>query len=61
MHLAVAGNCMYWQMLAQAAEVNRDARLSELVELGRPRAQRRLRWTETVIKNLSAQILLTAR
>ncbi|MFC8506635.1 hypothetical protein ACFU3J_05760 [Streptomyces sp. NPDC057411] len=57
LHLAVAGNLVYWQMLTQAAAASRDARLTELVEHGRPHAERQLRWTETMIKNLSAQLL----
>ncbi|MFI8825047.1 hypothetical protein [Streptomyces sp. NPDC053431] len=57
LHLAVAGNGAYWQMLSQAASATRDARLDALVSHCRPRGQRQLRWTESMIKNLSAQIL----
>ncbi|AJF63717.1 hypothetical protein [Streptomyces vietnamensis] len=57
LHLAVAGNCVYWQMLAQAAAATRDSRLTELVEHCEPQAQRQLRWTESMIKSLAAQLL----
>ncbi|MFH8623302.1 hypothetical protein ACH4A8_15580 [Streptomyces vietnamensis] len=57
LHLAVAGNCVYWQMLAQAAAATRDPRLTELVEHCEPQAQRQLRWTESMVKSLAAQLL----
>ncbi|XIE77447.1 hypothetical protein AB6O49_02505 [Streptomyces sp. SBR177] len=57
LHLAVTGNRVYWLMLAQAAAASRDARLTELTGRGLPRAERELRWTETMIKNLAAQAL----
>ncbi|RSS70321.1 hypothetical protein [Streptomyces sp. WAC06614] len=56
-HLTAAGNSLYWEMLAQAAQAARDERLLELASACHPRTLRQMRWTNTLIKNLSPQIL----
>ncbi|MEU3312277.1 hypothetical protein ABZ743_06410 [Streptomyces sp. NPDC006662] len=63
LHLAAAGNSLYWEMLAQVAQVaqvaqaTRDARLLDLASECHPRTLRQMRWTNTMIKNLSPQLL----
>ncbi|MFF8375679.1 hypothetical protein ACF07V_06065 [Streptomyces sp. NPDC015661] len=58
LHPAAAGNLVYWPVLALAAAATRDPRLTEPAGLGPAEpAQRRLRRTEAVIKNLAAHAL----
>jgi hypothetical protein len=47
-------------MLAQAAQATRDQELLELVSSCRPRTLRQMRWTNTMIKVLSPQLLVSA-
>ncbi|MFF4324931.1 hypothetical protein ACFYZT_00235 [Streptomyces sp. NPDC001591] len=57
LHLEAAGNSLYWEMLAQVAQATRDARLLDLASECHPRTLRQMRWTNTMIKNLSPQLL----
>ncbi|PZT70256.1 hypothetical protein DN402_32455 [Streptomyces sp. SW4] len=57
LHLAAAENSLHWEMLAQAAQASRDTGLLELASDCHPRTLRQMRWTNTMIKNLSPQIL----
>ncbi|MEU4732358.1 hypothetical protein [Streptomyces sp. NPDC023588] len=57
LHLDAAGNSLYWEMLAQAAQAARDDRLKELASFCHPRTLRQMRWTNTLIKTLAPQIL----
>ncbi|NJP51901.1 hypothetical protein HCJ93_17975 [Streptomyces sp. SBST2-5] len=56
LHLAAAGNSLYWEMLAQAAQAVRDERLA-LASSCHPQTLRQMRWTNTMIKVLSPQLL----
>ncbi|MFF5638790.1 hypothetical protein [Streptomyces sp. NPDC012825] len=56
-HLAAAHNSLHWEMLAQAAQALRDHRLLALASFCHPRTLRQMRWTNTMIKNLSPQLL----
>ncbi|MFE9776262.1 hypothetical protein ACFYOV_32310 [Streptomyces sp. NPDC005931] len=57
LHLAAARNSLYWDMLAQAAQATRDARLLGLASACHPQTLRQMRWTTTMIKVLSPQLL----
>ncbi|QCD60195.1 hypothetical protein [Streptomyces hawaiiensis] len=57
LHLAAAQNSLYWEMLAQAAQATRDDDLLALVSACHPQTLRQMRWTNTMIKNLSPQVL----
>ncbi|MET9960017.1 hypothetical protein ABZ128_13295 [Streptomyces sp. NPDC006326] len=57
LHLAAAGNSLYWEMLAQAAQAARDERLVALATACHPQTLRQMRWTNTMIKTLSPQAL----
>ncbi|GAA1416452.1 hypothetical protein GCM10009601_08410 [Streptomyces thermospinosisporus] len=57
LHLAAAGNSLYWEMLAQAAQAVRDERLLALASSCHPQTLRQMRWTNTMIKVLSPQLL----
>jgi hypothetical protein len=56
-HLAAAANSLHWDMLTQAAQANRDDRLLELASACQPYTRRQMRWTHTVLKELSPQLL----
>ncbi|GAA3505021.1 hypothetical protein GCM10019016_121340 [Streptomyces prasinosporus] len=57
LHLDAAGNSLYWEMLAQAAQAARDEKLLALASACHPETLRQMRWTNTMIKNLSPQVL----
>jgi hypothetical protein len=57
LHLAAAENSLHWEMLAQAAQATKDTRLLALASACHPRTLRQMRWTNTLIKELSPQIL----
>lgn len=57
LHLGAAGNSLYWEMLAQAGQAAKDARLLHLAAACHPQTLRQMRWTNTMIKNLSPQLL----
>jgi hypothetical protein len=44
-------------MLAQAAQASRDGGLLDLAAACHPQTLRQMRWTNTMIKNLSPQLL----
>ncbi|MDH6546658.1 hypothetical protein [Streptomyces sp. SAI-041] len=57
LHLAATENSLHWEMLAQAAQATRDERLLELASACHPQTLRQMRWTDTLIKQLSPQVL----
>ncbi|MEU5366488.1 hypothetical protein ABZ354_23940 [Streptomyces sp. NPDC005925] len=57
LHLAAARNSLHWEMLAQAAQATRDDRLLALATACHPRTLRQMRWSNTMIKELSPQLL----
>ncbi|KQW07227.1 hypothetical protein [Streptomyces sp. Root369] len=57
LHLAATENSLHWEMLAQAARATRDERLLELASACHPQTLRQMRWTNTLIKQLSPQLL----
>ncbi|MDQ0766459.1 hypothetical protein [Streptomyces canus] len=57
LHLAATENSLHWEMLAQAAQATRDARLLELASACHPQTLRQTRWTDTLIKQVSPQVL----
>jgi hypothetical protein len=57
LHLSAAGNSLYWEMVGQAAQASRDRSLLDLVTDCHPQTLRQMRWTNTLIKQLSAQAM----
>nr|WP_167308162.1 hypothetical protein [Streptomyces tendae] len=57
LHVAAAENSLHWEMLAQAAQASKDCGLLALASSCHPQTLRQMRWTNTMIKNLSPQIL----
>ncbi|MFG3335122.1 hypothetical protein ACGFZZ_24340 [Streptomyces tendae] len=57
LHVAAAENSLHWEMLAQAAQASKDSGLLALASACHPQTLRQMRWTNTMIKNLSPQIL----
>ncbi|MFE2463504.1 hypothetical protein [Streptomyces sp. NPDC059402] len=57
LHVSAAENSLHWEMLAQAAQASKDGGLLALASSCHPRTLRQMRWTNTMIKNLSPQIL----
>ncbi|MDQ0584313.1 hypothetical protein [Streptomyces rishiriensis] len=57
LHLGATENSLHWEMLAQAAQAAKDDRLLALVSSCHPQTLRQMRWSNTMIKNISAQIL----
>ncbi|MGC0334214.1 hypothetical protein RKD23_007204 [Streptomyces sp. SAI-170] len=57
LHLDAAQNSLYWEMLAQAAQATKDDKLLALASACHPRTLRQMRWTNTMIKILSPQVL----
>ncbi|MFI9150227.1 hypothetical protein [Streptomyces sp. NPDC053367] len=57
LHLDAAQNSLYWEMLAQTAQAAKDDRLLALASACHPRTLRQMRWTNTMIKILSPQVL----
>jgi hypothetical protein len=56
-HLAAAHNSLHWEMLAQVAQASKDTRLLALASSCHPQTLRQMRWTNTMIKDLSPQVL----
>ncbi|MFD8374552.1 hypothetical protein ACFV2Z_27870 [Streptomyces sp. NPDC059688] len=54
LHLYATENSLYWEMLAQAT---RNEALLTLASDCHPQTLRQIRWTKTMIKNVSPQIL----
>ncbi|MDX3234124.1 hypothetical protein PV392_00185 [Streptomyces sp. ME03-5709C] len=61
LHLAAAGNSLYWEMVAQAGQATRQEALLDLAARCHPRTLRQMRWTNTMIKTLSPQALTSLR
>ena len=57
LHLAATENSLHWEMLAQAAQATRDERLLVLASACHPQTLRQMRWSNTLIKQLSPQVL----
>ncbi|MFF7946019.1 hypothetical protein [Streptomyces griseorubiginosus] len=57
LHLAATENSLHWEMLAQAARASRDERLLGLVSACHPQTLRQLRWSDTMVKQVSPQLL----
>ncbi|WP_405772830.1 hypothetical protein [Streptomyces sp. NBC_01538] len=57
LHLAATENSLLWEMLAQVAQATDDDELLTLASACHPRTLRQMRWTNTMIKTLSPQIL----
>ncbi|MEU0029187.1 hypothetical protein [Streptomyces sp. NPDC006335] len=57
LHLAATENSLHWEMLAQVAQATRDEHLLELASACHPRTLRQMRWSDTLIKQLSPQVL----
>ncbi|MEH0547870.1 hypothetical protein QA802_33805 [Streptomyces sp. B21-105] len=57
LYLDAAENSLHWEMLAQAAQASGDDGLLAVASACHPRTLRQLRWTNTMIKVLSPQIL----
>ncbi|MEU9098636.1 hypothetical protein [Streptomyces sp. NPDC048361] len=57
LHLAASEHSLHWEMLAQAAQAARDSDLLHLVTSCHPQTLRQMRWTNTMIKILSPQVL----
>lgn len=55
LHLCAAGNNVGWEMLGQAAKALRDTELLQLVEDCSSQTVRQMKWTNTLIKELSPQ------
>ncbi|MEV7181721.1 hypothetical protein [Kitasatospora sp. NPDC093679] len=60
LHLAATGNSLHWEMLARLAQAAREDRLLGLATACHPQTLRQMRWTDTVIKTLSPQLLAGA-
>ncbi|MEU6356947.1 hypothetical protein ABZ896_47905 [Streptomyces sp. NPDC047072] len=61
LHLVATQNSLCWEMLAQAARAARDEGLLSLASACHPQTLRQLRWTNTLIKQLSPQELVSRR
>jgi hypothetical protein len=57
LYLAASSNSLHWEMLAQAAQARKDRRLIDLAAACHPQTLRQIRWANTMIKNLSPQVL----
>ncbi|MFF7155145.1 hypothetical protein [Streptomyces sp. NPDC008139] len=57
LHLAATENSLYWEMLGQAAQATKDQDLLGAVSDCHPQTLRQIRWTNTMIKVLSPQVL----
>lgn len=57
LHLDATEKSLYSELLAQAAQATKDDELLAVASACHPQTLRQLRWTNTMIKNLSPQIL----
>ncbi|MDQ0932380.1 hypothetical protein [Streptomyces turgidiscabies] len=57
LHLAATENSLLWEMLAQVAQATDDDELLTVASACHPRTLRQMRWTNSMIKTLSPQIL----
>lgn len=58
-HTTAAGVSLDWEMLAQAAQAAKDQQLLELCQSCHPETLRQLRWSNAMVKELSAQTLVS--
>lgn len=58
-HRAAAGVSLDWEMLAQAAQASNDQQLLQLCQRCHPDTLRQLRWSNAMVKELSAQALVS--
>jgi hypothetical protein len=56
-HLCAAAVSLDWELLGQAAQVVKDEVLLELTSRWHPQTLRQMRWTNTMLKQLSPQAL----
>ncbi|MFF9161018.1 hypothetical protein ACF081_12250 [Streptomyces longwoodensis] len=57
LHLSATRNSLHWGMLAQAAQATRDEDLLTLASECHPRTLRQIRWTNTLLREHSPQLL----
>ncbi|MFG2638006.1 hypothetical protein ACGFX8_29995 [Streptomyces sp. NPDC048362] len=57
LHLDATENSLHWEMLAQAAQAAKDDELLAVASACHPQTLRQMRWTNTMIKVLSPQVL----
>jgi hypothetical protein len=57
LHLTATENSLHWEMLGQAAQAAKDRELLATVSDCHPQTLRQMRWTNTMIKFLSPQVL----
>lgn len=58
-HRKAAGVSLDWEVLAQTAQALEDAELLSIAEECHPQTLRQLRWANSKVKELSAQIMVT--
>jgi hypothetical protein len=56
-HRAAAGVSLDWELLAQAAQAQKDEQLVALTQRCHPESLRQMRWANAMLKELSPQIL----
>lgn len=59
LHQRVAGTSMDWELLAQAAQASKNQDLLELTRRCHPETLRQMRWANAMLKELSAQALVS--
>jgi len=59
LHRMASGASLDWEVLAQVAQGTRDPDLLEVAKKCHPDTLRQMRWTNGLVKELSAQILVT--
>jgi hypothetical protein len=57
LYLMASENSLAWEMLAQHAQAKQERDVLALAERGHPLTLRQIRWTNTMIKTLSPQVL----
>jgi hypothetical protein len=57
LYVGASENSLHWEMLAQAAQAGKEQPLLDLAAACHPQTLRQIRWTNTMIKTLSPQIL----
>ncbi|MDQ0687207.1 hypothetical protein QFZ56_006170 [Streptomyces achromogenes] len=57
LHLDATENSLHWEMLAQAAQATKDDGLLAVASACHPQTLRQMRWTNTMIKVISPQVL----
>nr|BFD89466.1 hypothetical protein KitaXyl93_08260 [Kitasatospora sp. Xyl93] len=57
LHLAATANSLHWEMLAQVAQATGDDTLLSLATACHPQTLRQMRWSNTMLKTLSPQLL----